>query len=137
MNNNSINPAFSNVPTGFPGTPNNVNNNVGSPLFTQNGVQTPNQSTAPEIQLPSEESYIENILRVNRGKKVEIYMTFTDSTEWRDRVFSGILEIAGRDHIILSDPTDGKWYLLPMIYLDYVRFDEKIFYSPQFLPSIR
>ncbi len=62
-------------------------------------------------------------------------MTFTDSTEWRDRIFSGIIEQAGRDHLILSDPSDGKWYLLQLIYLDYIKFDEPIKYSTEFLPS--
>ena len=55
-----------------------------------------------------EQSYIENILRLNRGKKVEIYASYPDSNEWRDRVFKGIVEQSGRDHIILSDPKTGK-----------------------------
>ena len=31
--------------------------------------------------------------------------------------------------IILSDPNTGKWYLILMIYLDYVEFEERINYS--------
>ena len=86
--------------------------------------------------LPMEQSYIENILRLNKGKKVTIHMTFPDSEQFKDREFIGILEEAGRDHIILSDPTTGKWFLLLMIYVDFITFDEKINYSPEFIPNI-
>ena len=39
--------------------------------------------------LVSEQSYIENILRNNIGKKVRAHVSFSDSIEWRDRVFVG------------------------------------------------
>lgn len=79
--------------------------------------------------LTMEQSYIENILRLNKGKKVNAYVSFPDSNEWKDRIFSGIIEEAGRDHLIISDPTTGHWFLILMIYLNYVEFDEKINYS--------
>ena len=82
--------------------------------------------------ITSEQSYIENILRNNIGKYVRVHASFSDSVEWRDRVFSGIIEQSGKDHIIISDPTTGKWYLLLLIYLDYVEFDEKINYIKSF-----
>ena len=44
----------------------------------------------------------------------------------------GIIEAAGRDHLILSDPETGERLLLPMVYLDYVTFNEEIEYSPDF-----
>lgn len=76
-----------------------------------------------------EQSYIENILRLNKGKRVNVYMSYADSNEWRDKIYSGIIEEAGRDHLIISDPVTGNWYLLRMIYLDYVEFMERINYS--------
>jgi len=79
--------------------------------------------------MPIEQSYIENILRLNKGKRVNAYFSYPDSNEWRDKLYSGIIEEAGRDHLILSDPVTGNWYLLRMIYLDYVEFMEKINYS--------
>lgn len=87
------------------------------------------QKFVPIDDEPLEQSYIENILRHNKGKKVKIYVSFPDSTEWRDKIYDGIIEQAGRDHIILSDPNTGKWYLILMIYLDYVEFEERINYS--------
>lgn len=80
-------------------------------------------------ELPLEQSFIENILRLNKGKKATAYVSFSDSVEWRDKKFTGIIEQSGRDHLILSDPATGKWYLILMIYLDYVEFDEKINYG--------
>jgi spore germination protein Q len=76
--------------------------------------------------LPLEESYIENILRLNKGKLAKVYMTFGDKQQ---KAFTGIVEAAGRDHIILSDPQTGMRYLLLMVYLDYVTFDEELEYE--------
>jgi spore germination protein Q len=109
----------------------------GTPIYSGNA-PTPNQQTAPNYsvnELPVEVSYIENILRLNKGKNVRVHMTFPDSTEWRDMEFTGIIEQSGRDHIILSEPATGKWQLLLMIYVDYISFDERINYSPEFTPN--
>ena len=117
----------------------NNGNYQGTPLYS-NGVITPNQSTAPTTNgeyIPDEQSYIENILRVNKGKKVSVYQSFADAGEWKDRIFTGIIEQSGRDHIILSDPITGKWYLLLMIYVNFVEFDEPINTIGQFYPSKR
>ena len=81
------------------------------------------------VDMPMQQSYIENILRNNKGKKVKIYTSFPDSNEWKDKIFEGTIEQAGRDQIVLRDPKDGHWYLILMIYLDYVEFDEKINYN--------
>ncbi|NGP44693.1 spore coat protein GerQ [Bacillaceae bacterium SIJ1] len=82
--------------------------------------------------LPLQQSYIENILRLNRGKEATIYMTFGESEEWNSKIFKGIIEAAGRDHIIISDRNTGKRYLLLTIYLDYITFDEEIAYDYPF-----
>ncbi|PLR81607.1 spore coat protein GerQ [Bacillus canaveralius] len=88
----------------------------------------------PQIpgMLPLEESYVENILRLNRGKLATVYMTFENNPEWNAKVFKGIIEAAGRDHLILSDPQTGMRYLLLMVNLDYVTFEEEIEYEYPF-----
>ncbi|WP_017471080.1 spore coat protein GerQ [Amphibacillus jilinensis] len=91
--------------------------------------QQPSQFPQQEGMLPLEESYIENILRLNRGKVATVYMTFDSNERWNAKIFKGIIEAAGRDHIILSDPETEKRYLLLTIYLDYVTFDEQIEYD--------
>ena len=117
----------------------NSNNYQGTPLYS-NGMTTPNQAKAPTTNneyIPDEQSYIENILRVNKGKKVSVYQSFADANNWKDRIFTGIIEQSGRDHIILSDPITGKWYLLLMIYVNFVEFEEPINTIGQFYPSKR
>ncbi|TRM10819.1 spore coat protein GerQ [Lentibacillus cibarius] len=92
----------------------------------------PQQPPTQQPMLPSEQSYIENILRLNEGKTATVYMTFENNEQWNAKIFKGIVEAAGRDHIILSDPKTGKRYLLLMIYLDYITFDEELNYQYPF-----
>jgi spore germination protein Q len=92
---------------------------------------TPTATAAQPIpgMLPLEESYIENILRLNKGKMVTVYATFENNREWNAKIFRGVIEAAGRDHLILSDPQTGMRFLIPMIYVDYITFDEEIAYE--------
>lgn len=83
----------------------------------------------PPGMLPLEQSYIENILRLNKGKLVTVYATFEANSQWNAKAFKGIIEAAGRDHVILSDPQSGMRYLIPMVHLDYVTFEEEIEYE--------
>ena len=94
----------------------------------------PNQEYAPTAYTMNnnEQSYIENVLRMNKGKVGKFYFTFPDSNDSRDVIFSGVIESATRDHLIISNPSTGKWYLLQMIYFDYCEFDEKINYLSNF-----
>ncbi|ABS24096.1 spore coat protein GerQ [Bacillus cytotoxicus] len=80
--------------------------------------------------LPLEQSYIENILRLNKGKQATVVMTYERSSSLGTQSYTGIIEAAGRDHIVISEPQSGKRYLLLMIYLDYVEFPEEITYLP-------
>jgi spore germination protein Q len=101
------------------------------------GNVVPNQQSVASYQeqyggLVDEQSYIENILRLNRGKKARLHVTVPGSVEWQDRVFDGIIEQAGKDHVIVSNPQTGEWYLVLMIYLDFVTFEEPINYNKQF-----
>ncbi len=90
------------------------------------GNMTDNESLE---DLPMQQSFIENILRHNKGKNVKVYVSFPDSNDFKDKVFEGTIEQAGRDHLIIKDVNTGKWYLILMIYLDYVEFDERIEYT--------
>lgn len=81
--------------------------------------------------LPLEQSYIENILRLNRGKTATIYMNF-EGSQWGSKIFKGEITAAGKDHIILKDNQTGVTYLLLTIYLSYVTFDQDIDYDYPF-----
>lgn len=73
--------------------------------------------------------YVSNILRLNRGKLATIYMTFSgNDAAIAKKTFVGILEAAGKDHIILSDPNNGHRFVLLMVYLDYIEFPGEINY---------
>lgn len=101
-----------------------------NPAYAQQMQQTPQIPAGgrPPQGPAVEESYIENILRMNKGKLATLYFTFENNREWNAKVITGIIEAAGRDHVIVSDPKTGKRYLMLMIYLDYVTFDEEINY---------
>ena len=90
--------------------------------------------TGPQVpgMLPVEQSYIENIFRLNKGKLVTAYFSFENSTQWQSKIFKGIIEAAGRDHLILSDPQTGTRYLLPLLFLDYATFEEELEYEYPF-----
>jgi len=73
--------------------------------------------------------YIDNILRLNRGKLARVRMTFNSGGGSSEtKVFTGIIETAARDHIVLSDPQTNGRFLLLTIYLDYIEFPEEINY---------
>ena len=114
MNNSYFNPN-SNPNLGY----NNITGSTGAPVT----------SSSSSNELPMEQSYVENILRMNKGKVASFYMTFPDAGEWRDTIFTGVVEQAARDHFVISDPKTGKWYLLLSIYLDFIVFDEEISYK--------
>lgn len=115
MNNNTNVAGTNGMTAGFTGVPTSPTMGGGFP--------------APPMQ---QESYIENILRLNLGKVANVYMTFENNAEWNAKVFTGVLEAAGRDHIIISDPENGRRYLLLMVYLDYITFDEPLNYDYPF-----
>ena len=103
-------------------------------FYKNTGYQEPlNLATAPIGNVDNEQSYIENILRQNKGKKAKAYFSFTDANAWRDKVFEGVIEEAGKDHLVMSDPSTGKWELILLIYLNYVEFDEAINYNKNYV----
>ncbi|MEG2283194.1 MAG: spore coat protein GerQ [Bacilli bacterium] len=93
----------------------------------------PGESTSPpNTNIPSynqnynNEQYALNILEKNIGKTATFYMSYSDSLEWRDKIFVGIIESAGKDYALIHDPITGKRNLLWTVYLNYVTFDEGI-----------
>lgn len=92
----------------------------------------PMTSSGEVVMTSQEQSYVENILRMNLGKVATLYMTFENNSEWNAKVFKGALEAAGRDHIIIRDPETGRRYLLLTVNLDYITFDEPLNYQLPF-----
>lgn len=91
-------------------------------------MDNPNMS-AQDIM--NESSYIENILRLNKGKVATVYMNF-ESSQWGSKIFRGELIQAGKDHLIIKDTQTKVNYLLLTVYLSYITFDEDIEYNLKF-----
>lgn len=113
-----------------------------NPNYQQPNPSYPQQSP-PQVTIPSgrppgglplgEQSYIENILRLNRGKLGTFHFSFENALDSGKNTKSvrGLVEAAGRDHVILSEQRTNKRFLFPMIYFDYAEFDEELNYFPQ------
>ena len=84
-----------------------------------------------EVSQRREESYIENILRMNVGKVMTIYLTFENNREWNAKVVTGTLRAAGRDYSLIRDRENNKDYLFRMINVDYFVFSEIAFVPPE------
>lgn len=102
----------------------------GPPLPPQGFPQNFSYGENPNFpqDLSDQQSYIENILRLNLGKVATVYMSF-EGSQWGSKIFKGVLKGAGKDHIILKDLQSETRYLLLMVYLSYVTFDENIEYD--------
>lgn len=66
-----------------------------------------------------------NILKDNITKKVKVYTEFLDN-EKNSKIFSGIFEAYKDSFLIISDPSSGSWYLIPLNIISYIEFEEKI-----------
>lgn len=80
--------------------------------------KNPNINNDNEDQRKNEYS----ILNDNISKKVKIAI----KKDNEEKIFSGILESYQDYTIILSDPSNGNWFLIPQKYLYYIEFEEKI-----------
>lgn len=101
------------------------------PYGFQGFIPTPGPFSNQPTNFLYEQSYVENILRLNKGKIATIYMNF-EGSQWGSKVFKGEIIEAGKDHIIIKDSQTGVTYLLLTIYLSYVAFDNDIEYEYPF-----
>ncbi|MFP4976174.1 spore coat protein GerQ [Paenibacillus sp. CN-4] len=99
------------------------------PQVSSGSMMMPSGTVVQPAASGFEQSYIENILRLNLGKVGTFYMTYEGNREWNAKIFKGVLEAAGRDHIIISDRATGQRTILLMVNLDYATFDEPLVYQ--------
>ena len=85
------------------------------------------QQTVPPTQ-PVEQTYEENILRVNVGIIGTVFFCYTGCIAWNAMIYSGTLQQAGRDHFIIVTDT-GKTVMLLLVYLLWAEFDEPLDYQ--------
>lgn len=83
--------------------------------WTPTTQQMPPQVTIPSSGRPPgrEESYIENILRLNRGKPATFHFSFEHAVEAgkNTKTVRGVVEAAGRDHVIIRELKSNHRFL--------------------------
>lgn len=89
---------------------------------------TPTPSNFTQYDLVGRNDYYNDLLVKNIGKRATFYLSYSDSLEWRDKVFEGIIEEAGKDYVLIKSMDRNEWFLLLLVYLGYVSFDEKLTY---------
>lgn len=116
-----------NIPPIIPSRVNNVNSNQNA---TPNINTLPNLTNIPGLNNPlnNQESteYVDNIFKLNIGKEATFYLSFSDSIEWRDKVFTGIIRDSGKDYVLLEN--NGTWTIIWMIYINFATFNTPINY---------
>ena len=110
--------------------PNYVPNQNDSTYYGNQPNYIKEQSSSPPGvgNLNENPSYAESILNLNKGKNIKVYMSFSDSIEWRDRIFEGTLEAWGRDFLLLNDKKNNKWYMVWTIYINFIEFNEDVIF---------
>ncbi|MDM5246310.1 MULTISPECIES: spore coat protein GerQ [unclassified Lysinibacillus] len=100
---------------------------------TQQQMTPPPPAANPSTLPVREQSYIENILRLNRGKPGTFHFSFEHAIEQgqNTKIVRGVVEAAGRDHVILRELKSNHRFLFPMIYFDYAEYDEEMAYFNQ------
>ena len=100
-----------------------------NPTYQNQHVPPPQVTLIPAGGSPTgppqrEQSYIENILRLNIGEPGIFHFSFEHALQSgkNTKNIAGTVEAAGRDHVILSDSSTGHRFLFPMIYFDYAEF---------------
>ncbi len=84
------------------------------------------------MDLVGEQSYIENILRLNRGKPGTFFFTVPGAEvagrEGNTVRVRGAVVQAGRDHAVIREFQTNHDFLFPMVYFDFAEFDEPLTY---------
>lgn len=96
--------------------------------FISPGTQPPytNFNSSNNIPPFDEFQYAYNILNNNPNQIASFYMSYPDSVEWRDRIFTGKIVHSTREYTLLKNEETSEWYVLPSIYLNYVIFNEEV-----------
>ncbi len=90
-------------------------------IFVEQGPVTPPKTD----QICMSYSYAD-IAQANRGKKVVVYCSFADASQWHDVTFEGRILYGAIDHIALeSEENPGHYIAILGVYIDYMVFLEK------------
>ena len=65
-------------------------------------------------------NYFAVFMEKSIGKRVSIFCSFTDSAQWHDEVFTGLLEVIGDDFVVIKDTALNKSTLIMSVYINYI-----------------
>lgn len=121
-------------------------NYYGAPYPQGVEVSHPNFAPPPNLQSPSYSSkerrdtmqpptendttngdtneYFTKFLDGHIGQKVKVYCSFSDSAQWHDMIFEGLLWGAGDDNIIIYDEKKDIHTLILAVYILYIEFSD-------------
>ena len=116
---------YSNQP--YPNQNMGINPNYNNPYVNNQMPDYPlpnagNDNNSNDKTMANDSNCISDLCKMNKGKSITVYCTFTDSAEWHDKVFKGILYSAGDDNIIIYNPQDGKFTVIVSVYVNFVEF---------------
>lgn len=83
-----------------------------------NGGYINNNPIIPNIINQNDNNYVEAYLKKNINKIIEAHVSFCDSIEWRDSLFTGKLTSVGKDYIAINN--NQNTFIIWNIYLDYI-----------------
>ena len=93
-----------------------------NPLFP--GLNEQNNNFSIQKNNETSNDNISDILKNNVNKKATFFIT--DNKDNLDKPYSGIIERSSIDNVIIYNPQDNKYYLIPIKHINYIIFDEKI-----------
>lgn len=85
-----------------------------------------NSNTKPKNPYEPIESndYLTKFMEGRIGRKVKVYCSFTDSAQWHDMIFEGLVWGAGDDNLIIYDPKKNIHTLIMAVYILFIEFED-------------
>ena len=68
--------------------------------------------------------YLTKFMEGHIGQKVKVYCSFTDSAQWHDMIFEGLVWGAGDDNLFIYDKKKNIHTLIMAVYILYIEFED-------------
>lgn len=81
----------------------------------------------PQLQMVSSEKHYgtSEEINSNRGKKIRVYCSFTDSSKWHDVIFEGTLYGASKNYLTIKQEGSESYVAIVCEYINYIEYLEK------------
>ena len=66
---------------------------------------------------------LQNFLALNIGKNVSLYTSYSNSIEWKNKIFTGTISEVGSDYFLLNDDKSNKNVLIWIYSVDFIIFN--------------